>query len=143
VFTGEYRHTIDAKGRLAVPARFRVDLAGPLHVCRWMDGCLALFPRPEWQKLADQISGLTRIGDARARELSRSVFSTAFEVQLDGQGRLLVPPQLRALVGLGSDVVVVGLIDHVELWPPESWADYSAAMNDPAEFAARLAGLAI
>jgi transcriptional regulator MraZ len=143
VFTGEYRHTIDAKGRLAVPARFRSELAGESHVCRWIDGCLAIFPQDAWGHLAAQIGGLARVGDARAREFARSVFASAFPVELDGQGRVLVPSNLRAMVGLESDAVVVGLNDHVELWSPERWTTYSAAMNEPDEFAARLSGLEI
>jgi len=143
VFTGEYRHTIDAKGRLAVPARFRSELAGESHICRWIDGCLAIFPKAAWDQLAGQISGLSRVGDARAREFARSVFASAFPVELDGQGRVLVPSNLRAMVGLDSETVVVGLNDHVELWSPERWTAYSAAMNEPEEFAARLTGLEI
>ena len=143
VFTGEYRHTIDAKGRLAVPARFRSELAGESHVCRWIDGCLAIFPKDAWDHLAGQISGLARVGDARAREFARSVFASAFPVELDGQGRVLVPSNLRLMVGLEGDAVVVGLNDHVELWSPERWSTYSAAMNEPDEFAARLSGLEI
>jgi MraZ protein len=141
VFTGEYRHTIDAKGRLAVPARFRSELAGEAHVCRWIDGCLAIFPHAAWEELALRIGALSRVGDARARELTRSVFATAFPVELDGQGRVLVPAHLREMIGLESEAVVVGLNDHVELWAPERWAAYSAPMNEPDEFAARLAGL--
>jgi len=141
VFTGEYRHTIDAKGRLAVPARFRADLAGQAYVCRWIDGCLAIFPRLEWEDLALQIRGLSRVGDARAREFTRYVFSTAYPVDIDSQGRVLVPAGLRELVGLEADAVVVGMNDHVEVWPPERWSSYGEPMNQPDEFAARLAGL--
>ena len=143
VFTGEYRHTIDAKGRLAVPARFRAELAGLVHVCRWLDGCLAIFPPNAWAELTLQISGTTRIGDPRTREVARSVFGSAFEVQLDSQGRVLVPSNLRDMVGLGTDAVLVGLNDHVEIWEPGRWANYSAPMNEPEEFAARLTGLGI
>jgi MraZ protein len=143
VFTGEYRHTIDAKGRLAVPARFRSDLAGLVYVCRWLDGCLAIFPRPAWDELSTQIGSLSRIGEPRSREVARSVFAFAFETQLDGQGRVLVPSNLREMVGLEVDAVVVGLNDHVEIWAPDRWATYSAPMNEPEEFAARLTGLGI
>ena len=143
VFTGEYRHTIDAKGRLAVPARFRAELAGAAYVCRWIDGPIGIFPRAAWEELAGQVGSLARIGDARARELARSIFSTAYDVELDGQGRVLLPAGLRELVGLGTDAVVIGLNDHVEVWPPERWATYSAALNDPAELAARMSGLGI
>jgi len=143
VFTGEYRHTIDAKGRLAVPARFRAELAGLVHVCRWLDGCLAIFPPNAWAELSAQIAGLSRIGDPRSREIARSVFASAFEGQLDGQGRVLVPSNLREMVGLDTDAVVVGLNDHVEIWAPERWTTYSAPMNEPDEFATRLTGLGI
>ena len=143
VFTGEYHHTIDAKGRLAVPARFRSELAGESYVCRWLEGCLAIFPRTAWEQLAGQVGGLARIGDARARELARSLFSSAYEFELDSQGRVLVPANLRELAGLATEAVVVGLNDHVELWEPGRWAIYSAAMNQPDEFAARVSGLAI
>lgn len=143
VFTGEYRHTIDAKGRIAVPARFRSELAGVAFICRWIDGPLAIFPRAAWEELAGQASNLARVGDARAREFARSLFSTAYELELDGQGRVLLPAGLRELVGLGTDAVVVGLNEHVELWAPDRWASYSAGMNEPDEFAARLSGLAI
>jgi MraZ protein len=143
VFTGEYRHTIDVKGRVAVPARFRSELAGVAHICLWVDGPLAIFPRAAWEELAAQASGLARVGDARAREFARSLFSTAYELELDSQGRVLLPAGLRELVGLGTDVVVVGLNTHVELWSPDRWASYSAGMREPDEFAARLSGLAI
>ena len=143
VFTGEYRHTIDAKGRLAVPARFRAELAGECYVCRWIDGCLAIFPEAAWEQLAGQVGDLSRVGDAGARDFSRFVFSGAFEFELDSQGRVLLPPDLREMRRPGSEAVVVGLHDHVELWAPERWATYSAAMNEPDEFAARLTGLEI
>lgn len=143
MFTGEYRHTIDAKGRLAVPARFRPGLAGDAYVCRWLDGCLAIFPRSSWEDLAARIRGLATVSDPTARTFARHVFSTAFPVELDGQGRVLLPASLRESEGLASEAVVVGLLDHVELWPPQRWAQYTAGMGDADEFATRLAGLGI
>jgi MraZ protein len=143
VFTGEYRHSIDAKGRIAVPARFRSDLAGVCYVCNWLDGCLAIFPREAWEQLVGQVGTLGKVGDATARNFARFLFSGAYEAQLDSQGRLLLPPNLREGVGLAADAVVVGLSDRVEIWPPDRWTSYRAGMADPDEFAARLAGLAI
>lgn len=143
MFTGEYRHTIDAKGRLAVPARFRTELSGEAYVCRWLEGCLAIFPRAAWEQLSGEVGTLPRIGDPRARDIARSVFASAYDVQLDSQGRVLIPANLRDAVGLVTDAVVIGLNDHVEVWAPERWATYSAGINDPDEFAARLAGLSI
>lgn len=143
MFTGEYRHTIDAKGRLAVPARFRAELAGDAYVCRWLDGCLAIFPRSAWEELAGRIRGLATVGDPTARTFARRVFSSAFPIELDAQGRVLLPAALRESEDLAGEAVVVGLLDHVELWSPQRWTDYSAGMGDADEFATRLAGLGI
>jgi len=143
VFTGEYRHAIDAKGRLAVPARFRAELAGDAYVCRWLDGCLAIFPRAAWEELAGRIRSLATVGDTTARSFARHIFSSAFPIELDAQGRVLLPAALRESEGLATEAVVVGLLDHVELWPPQRWAQYTAGMADADEFATRLAGLGI
>lgn len=142
MFTGEYRHAIDAKGRVAVPARFRAELAPGAFVSRWIDACLAIFPRPEWEKLADRVAGLP-VSDAGARGFSRFIFSGAFEFLLDAQGRLVLPPALRDFAHLTTDAVVVGARDHIELWEPETWATYSAEMNSADALAARITDLGI
>ena len=142
MFTGEYRHAIDEKGRLAVPARFRASLAGGAFVSRWLDACLALFPTSAWDELATKVAGLP-ISDGGARTFSRFVFSGAFEVELDRQGRFVVPPSLREWARLSGEAVVVGGRDHVEIWAPDRWADYSAEMTSPDALAAHLDGLGI
>jgi MraZ protein len=142
VFTGEYRHTIDAKGRIAVPARFRGDLAGVAFVSRWMDGCLAIFPKDAWGQLADRVAGL-QVSDANARNFARFLFGGAFEVQLDQQGRVVLPASLRDEAGLNGEAVVVGMRDHLEIWQPARWAAYSSRMSDPEVFAAHIQGLGI
>jgi MraZ protein len=142
LFTGEYRHTIDAKGRVAVPARFRAELAAGAFVSRWIDTCLAIFPRPEWEKLANRVAELP-FSDAGARVFSRFVFSGAFEFTLDAQGRAVLPPGLREFAELNTDAVVVGARDHIELWEPGKWATYSAEMNSADALGARIADLGI
>jgi len=142
VFTGEFRHSIDGKGRLAVPARFRAELATGAHVSRWIDSCLAIFPNEAWERLADRVSEL-RYADAGARAFSRFVFSGAFDVELDGQGRVVLPAGVREFAGLKSEAVVVGARDHIELWEPGRWVDYSAGMNSADAFAERIADLGI
>lgn len=142
MFTGEYRHAIDGKGRVAVPARFRAELAKGAFVSRWIDSCLAIFPRPEWERLANRVADLP-FSDAGARVFSRFVFSGAFEFALDGQGRLVLPPGLREFANLTTDAVVVGSRDHIELWEPGQWATYSAEMNSPEVLAARITDLGI
>ena len=141
MFTGEFRHTIDSKGRVAVPARFRAELAAGATVCRWLESCVAIFPKQVWQQLAEAASA-ERYTDAGARAFTRFLFSGAFEVELDGQGRLVLPASLRQFGGLKSDAVVVGAADHLELWEPERWDGISAAMSSD-EFAERIGGLGL
>jgi len=142
LFTGEYRHTIDAKGRVAVPAKFRGKLDDGAFVSRWIDACLAIFPRQEWDDFAARVAQLP-ISDASARVFSRFVFSGAFEFLLDAQGRLVLPPALREFAGLTSEAVVVGSRDHIELWNPDTWAAYSTEMNSPDALANRINDLGI
>jgi MraZ protein len=142
LFTGEYRHAIDAKGRVAVPARFRAELAAGAFVSRWIDSCLAIFPRAEWDRFASRVADLP-VSDAGARTFSRFVFSGAFEFLLDAQGRLVLPTALRDFAGLSNEAVVVGSRDHIELWEPARWAAYSSAMNDADALAARITDLGI
>jgi transcriptional regulator MraZ len=141
VFTGEFRHAIDGKGRVAVPARFRAELATGAHVSRWIDNCVAVFPNAAWTELADRVSE-QRYTDAGARAFSRFLFSGAFDVELDGQGRLVLPSALREFAGLKSEAVVVGAADHIELWAPARWAAVSADMSSD-EFAERIGSLGI
>ena len=142
MFTGEYRHTVDDKGRIAVPARFRVQLEGGAVVSRWIDGCLAIHSRSGWDALTTRVAGLP-ITDSAARLFQRQIFAGALEADLDRQGRVLVPAYLREETGLATDAVVVGVRDHAEIWAPARWADYRRAMDDPAAFAEAIAGLGI
>ena len=141
MFTGEFRHAIDGKGRVAVPARFRADLAPGAHVTRWIDNCVAIFPNQAWQELAERVSDL-RFADAGARAFSRFLFSGAFDVELDGQGRVVLPASLRHFAGLKSEAVVVGAAGHIELWEPGRWDAVSAEMSSD-EFAERISNLGI
>ena len=142
MFTGEYRHSVDAKGRMAVPARFRGQLAGGAFVTRWMDACLALFPRAAWEAFAEKVAGLPAT-DADARTFQRFFFSSTFETGIDGQGRVLLPASLREWAGLENEVAVVGARDHIELWEPRRWDEYSASMNAPEVLNEHLQGLGI
>jgi MraZ protein len=142
VFTGEYRHTVDDKGRLAVPARFRAQLDGDIVVSRWIDGCLAIHTRSGWAALEAVVAGLP-ITDAAARLFERSIFGGAALTELDRQGRVLVPAFLREGIGLESDAAVIGARDHAEIWVPAAWAEYRRAMDDPQAFAQAIQGLGI
>ena len=119
MFTGEYRHTVDDKGRLAIPARFRAQLEGGAVLSRWIDGCLAIHTRAGWEALAERVSGLP-ITDQAARLFQRFIFAGAIEAEIDRQGRVLVPAYLRESARLDGDAVVVGSRDHAEIWAPKS-----------------------
>jgi MraZ protein len=142
MFTGEYHHAIDDKGRVAVPARFRAELAGGALVSKWIDGCLALHPRAAWDVLANKVATLP-ITETGARTFQRFIFGAAFEVELDRQGRLVVPAVLREFASLEAEAVVVGSRDHLELWSPARWAEYSSRMDEPDALAQHLQGLGI
>jgi MraZ protein len=142
VFTGEYHHTVDDKGRVAVPMRFRADLAQRAMVSKWIDGCLALFPRTAWDELAAKAAAL-QITNEGARVFQRFLFGAAFDIELDRQGRLVVPAVLRQFAGLESDAVIVGSRDHLEIWSPAAWSAFSARMDQPELLAEHLQGLGI
>ena len=122
MFLGEFTHTIDEKGRLTIPARFRGELAAGVVVTRGMDRCLTLYPMTEWDRLAKKVSELP-VGDQRARKLRRLVFGGAADVVPDKQGRVLIPPNLRKYAQLDGEVIVTGLHRYVEVWNPEFWRE--------------------
>lgn len=141
MFTGEYHHALDDKGRLAVPRRFRDDLAQGT-VSKWIDGCAALFPKAEWDVLAAKTAALP-VTEPGSRTFQRFLFGAAYEVKLDGQGRFVLPVVLREYAGLTSDVLVVGARDHLEFWSPAAWKSYSEQMDRPEVLAEHLQGLGI
>ena len=142
MFTGEYRHTVDDKGRMAVPAKFRVQLGAGAVVSRWLDACLAIHPQQGWDALAAKVAALP-ITDQNARRFQRLIFAGAAEVELDRQGRILLPGYLREHIDLRNEAVVVGSRDHAEIWVPSTWATYAQGLEDPDELAEAFQGLGI
>ena len=142
MFTGEYRHSVDDKGRVAVPAKFRAQIEEGAVVSRWLDACLAIHTRTGWEQLSAKVAGLP-ITDAGSRLFQRYVFAGAFEADLDRQGRVVVPAYLREWAGLGNEAVIVGSRDHAEIWSPARWDDYRRALEDPDSLAQALDGLGI
>jgi MraZ protein len=142
VFTGEYRHTVDEKGRIAVPAKFRAQLGAGAVVSRWLDACLAIHTQTGWDDLAAKVAALP-ITDPAARRFQRFVFAGAAEMDVDKQGRILLPVFLRESIDLGSEAVVVGSRDHAEIWVPSAWATYGRELDDPQELAEAFQGLGI
>jgi MraZ protein len=140
MFIGEYRHSIDAKGRVAIPARFRLQLEEGAVVVRWVEGCAAIFPRSAFEALASKITSLP-LANENARAVSRFLFSSAFEVERDSQGRIVLPGAIRNWAGLGTDAVIVGAGERVEIWAPDRWA--SRAMDSADALASALDGLGL
>ena len=124
---GEYKHSIDAKGRLAMPAKLRDELGERFTVTKGLDGCLAVYPEKEWEALEDRIRGLGN--GEKARRVKRYYFANAYDAQLDAQGRILIPAGLREFAGLQKDVVVIGQLDHAEIWNSEKWRIYNEAID--------------
>lgn len=141
MFLGRYAHTLDAKGRLAIPARFREELAGGVVLTRGIDRCLALYPMSSWIPLAEKVNALP-ITDPDARAFRRMVFAEAVNLELDGQGRILVPPELRQYAGLDREAYVVGVHSSIEIWNPVRWQEQLAAIDEGGvAIAQRLASL--
>ena len=138
MFMGEYQHSVDEKGRLIIPAKFRDALGDSFVVTRGLDSCLFVYPRSEWESLEAKLKTLpfTR---ADARAFSRFFFSGATESDLDKQGRVNIPNHLREYAKLTRDCVVIGVSNRVEIWGKEAWDTYCAQSADSfAELAEKL-----
>ncbi len=123
MFIGEYKHNLDAKGRLAIPAKFRVLLEGGAVVTKGLDSCLFLYPKKEWEQLARKLAALP-ISKANTRAFSRLMLAGAAEVDFDSQGRIILPEHLRKFAGLNKTTVVAGLFDRLEIWDEAIWEAY-------------------
>lgn len=120
---GEYNHTIDTKGRLAIPAKFRAELNTGAIITRGLDNCLFLFTSKDWQELAAKLISLP-IAMANTRAFARLMLSGAMDVELDSQGRILIPEYLRSYAALKKQAVVTGLYNRVEIWDEGRWSQY-------------------
>ena len=127
MFLGEYEHTIDTKGRMAVPARFRAQLDRGAVISKGKGFCLSVYTMQRWdEKSAELTEGKT---SEELRDFERRIYPSASEVELDGQGRMVIPAKLRAYAGLGSDVTVAGVRDHFEIWDRAVWQDYQQRLD--------------
>ena len=120
MFLGEYQHTIDEKGRMAVPIKFRNDVASGAVVTRGIDKCLFIYPKAEWEKLAGKIANLSLL-QTNSRSFSRHMFANAMDVELDKQGRVMLPDYLRSYADVKKNVAVAGLYNRIEIWDAGIW----------------------
>lgn len=143
MFIGEFRHTVDEKGRLSIPVKFRVPMAEGAVVTRGLDRSLFFYSKREWETLAAKIAALP-LGQADTRAFSRLMLAGAMEVDVDKSGRILLPDYLREYAGIKKDVVLVGLYNRVEIWDEETWKTYSTQTEaDGNDIAERIAGLGL
>jgi MraZ protein len=141
MFLGRHSHNLDAKGRLALPARFRDKLVEGVVITRGFDPCLLVYPLEAWMPLAERVAALS-ISDPDVRKLRRMLFADAVDVQLDGQGRVLIPAELREYASIEREAVVVGVHTFMEIWTPDTWGHQSASIDrDGSTIAERLADL--
>jgi len=125
MFIGEYSHNVDEKGRLALPAKFRRDLNAGAVVTRGLDNCLFLYTKKEWEKLAERLAALP-FSQANSRAFSRLMLAGAMDVDIDKQGRVVLPEYLREFAGLRKSVVIAGLYSRLEIWDEEKWKTYKS-----------------
>lgn len=125
MFVGEFQHTIDPKGRIIIPSKLRDQLVGKFIITKGMDGCLYIYTLEGWKEFDAKLKALPLTGK-EARAYERYFYSNADECELDKQGRLLIPQDLRTFAGLEKDIFIIGLSGRVEVWSKAAWEAYAS-----------------
>ncbi|WP_310605510.1 division/cell wall cluster transcriptional repressor MraZ [Anaerosporobacter sp.] len=127
MFMGEHNHTVDAKGRVIIPAKFREELGDEFVLTLGLDGCLFVYPNDEWASFVNELKGLP--GSKEARQLQRYFMAGAAACEVDKQGRFLIPQKLREHAGLDKELVLVGVLNKIEIWSKERWESNNTYEN--------------
>ena len=135
--TGTYEHSIDAKGRLFIPARLREELGVTFYLAMGVDACLAIYPQASWDRLPQKFASLPM----RQSKAMRPLFANAAECEPDSQGRIVIPQKLRRYAGLEKDAVIIGVHDRAEIWSAEEWRAQEEEEMTPEKMAACMAEL--
>ena len=125
MFMSEYTHSLDTKGRLIVPQKFREQLGAEFVICRGMDHCLNLYTMEGWEEFTAKLQQLPELSNAYGRKVIRFFIAGAEKCEIDRQGRVLIPAGLRAFAGLKKDVVLAGAISRIEIWDKDAWEAYN------------------
>ena len=141
MFMGEYNHTVDAKGRVIVPSKFREQLGEEFVVTKGLDGCLFVYENSEWKALEEKLHTLP-LSNANARKFSRFFLAGATTCEVDKQGRILLPAVLRDFAKIEKEAVLVGVGSRIEIWSKESWIETNS-YDDMEEIAENMEGLGI
>ena len=127
MFYGEYEHSIDKKGRLIVPSKFRESFKEydieKLYITRGLDKCLFMFTENEWKSQEAKFKSVS-FTKSEARKFNRMYFAGAIQIECDKQGRILIPKYLKDYAGIRRDVMIIGVSNRIEIWAKESWQDY-------------------
>ena len=129
MLTGEFNHSIDAKGRLIIPSKFREILGEDFVITKGLDGCLFLYPANEWKIFEEKLRTLP-LTNKNARTFTRFFLGSAVDGGLDNQGRVLISSDLRNFSGLDKEVVLVGVLDRVEIWDKAKWDENNTEVED-------------
>lgn len=121
MFIGEFEHSVDTKGRMAMPFRFRRELGKGAVITRGEDVNLVVYPKQQWDNLARKLAAIP-MSNPKARTFARFILSGALEVEFDRQGRILIPQFLREYAGVTSQAVVIGMYSTLEIWEPGRWS---------------------
>ena len=135
--TGTYEHSIDAKGRLFIPAKLREELGVTFYLAMGVDECLAIYPQETWNRFTEKFASLPMSQSAAMRPL----FANASKCELDSQGRIVIPQKLRKYAGLEKDAVIIGVNDRAEIWSAETWNTREEEEMTPEKMKACLAAL--
>lgn len=123
MFIGEYQHVVDQKKRVAIPSKFRVRFKKGAVITRGLDSCLFIYPKAEWDSIAEKLGNMP-VGERSTRSFVRLMLAGAVDVELDSQGRVLVPEYLKQYAKIGKNVVLAGLFNRLELWDEKEWEKY-------------------
>ncbi len=133
MFIGEFEYRVDEKGRIPVPPKFRTEelKREGVVLCPGMEKCITIYPLSEWKKLADSLTS-GPLMPSKLRKLNRAIFATAFNLEIDGQGRIMIPTQLRQYAGINDEVVIAGANNYLELWSKAQWDSEKASSQEEA-----------
>ncbi len=141
MFMGEYNHTVDAKGRLIVPSKFRELLGEEFVITKGLDGCLFMYSSEEWNSIEAKFREVSQFSKD-ARKFARFFFASAAVCEVDKQGRVLISAVLREFAGIEKEVVLAGVVNRIEIWSKDRWQETSA-YDDVEEVAEHMASLGI
>ena len=142
MFIGEYQHALDSKNRIIVPSKFREGLGNSFVITKGLDGCLYAYPMDEWRRLEEKLKSLP-LTNKDARAFVRFFFSGAAEIEIDKQGRALIPQNLVEYANVLKEIVSIGVSTRIELWSKEKWIDYNEQNIDFDEIAEKMSELGI